>query len=88
MIGGVVVTGGNVVIAGEVAGDLVVLDAKDGKVLYKDNVGDPIAGGTVTYAAHGKQYVATVSGFVGGYYNQVEPTIGGGNTTIRVFGLK
>src|SRR5262245_34644544 len=87
MIGGVAVTGGNVVFAGEVTGDFVVLDAKDGKVLYKHNVGSPIAGGIVSYAAHGKQYAATVSGFVGGYYS-LAPAIGGGNTTVTVFGLK
>jgi hypothetical protein len=53
-----------------------------------DNVGDPIAGGIVSYASGGKQYVAAVSGFVGGYYNQMAPEIGGENPTITVFALK
>jgi alcohol dehydrogenase (cytochrome c) len=42
----------------------------------------------VSYASGGKQYVAAVSGFVGGYYNQMAPEIGGGNPTITVFALK
>lgn len=42
----------------------------------------------MSYAVNGKQYAATVSGFVGGYYNILAPEIGGGNTTITVFGLK
>jgi hypothetical protein len=50
-------------------GNFLVLD--DGKVLCSHNVGGPIAGGIVSYASGGKQYVAAVSGFVGGYYNQI-----------------
>ena len=88
MIGGVAVTGGDVVFAGEITGDFLVLDANNGKVLYRHNLGGPIAGGIVSYASGGKQYVAAVSGFVGGYYNQMAPEIGGGNPTITVFALK
>jgi len=88
MIGGVAVTGGDVVFAGEITGDFLVFDANDGTVLHRHNVGGPIAGGLVSYASGGKQYVAVVSGFVGGYYNQMAPEIGGGNPTIAVFALK
>jgi len=88
MIGGVAVTGGDVVFAGEITGDLLAFDANDGKVLYRHNVGGPIAGCMVSYALGGKQYVAVVSGFVGGYYNQLAPQIGGGKPTITVFALK
>ena len=41
-----------------------MFDAND--ILYKPDVGGPIAGGMVSYASGGKQYVAAVSGFVGG----------------------
>ena len=88
MIGGVAVTGGDGVFAGEITGDLLVFDANDGKVLYRHNVGGSIAGCMVSYALGRKQYVAVVSGFVGGYYNQMAPEIGGGNPTITVFALK
>ncbi len=88
MIGGVVVTGGDVVLASEITGDFLVFDAQDGRILYKHNLGGPAAGGLVSYASGGKQYVAMVSGFVGGYYNQMAPEIGGGNPTITVYALK
>ncbi len=88
MIGGVAVTGGDVVLASEVTGDFLVFDARDGKIVYKHNLGGPAGGGLVSYASGGKQYVAVVSGFVGGYYDQLAPEIGGGNPTITVFALK
>ena len=88
MIGGVAVTGGDLVLTSEITGDFLVLDASDGKVLYKHNLGGPAAGGLVSYASGGKQYVAVVSGFVGGFYNLMAPEIGGGNPTITVFALK
>ncbi len=88
MIGGVAVTGGDVVFAGELTGDFLAFDANNGKVLHRHNVGGPIAGGIVSYASGGKQYVAVVSGFVGGYYAQMAPDIGGGNPSITVFALK
>jgi len=58
----VAVTGGDLVFAGELSGDFVVFDANDGKIPYKHNVGGPIAGGMVSYAAGGEQRVAAVSG--------------------------
>ena len=88
MIGGVAVTGGDVAFAGEITGDFLVFDANDGMVLFGHNVGGPIAGGMVSYASGGKQYVAVVSGFVGGHYNRMTPEIGGANPTITVFALK
>ena len=79
-------TAGNVVLTGELTGDFIVLDARSGKILYRDNVGGPIAGGVITYAAQGVQNVAVVSGYVG-IYNAVAPELGGGNTTVTVFRL-
>jgi alcohol dehydrogenase (cytochrome c) len=88
MIGGVVVTGGDLIFAGELTGDLLVFDATSGKVLHKHNVGNPIAGGVLSYAVNGKQHVAVVSGFVGGAYGQNAKDIGGGNPTITVLALR
>ena len=88
MIGSVTVTGGDVVFAGELTGDFLALDARDGKVVFKHPLDGPAAGGLVSYASRDRQYVAVVSGFVGGYYNQMAPEIGGGNPTITVFALK
>ena len=67
-------------------GDLVALDGKSGKVLFRGGVGGPIAGGVVTYAARNIQHVAVVSGYVG-VFNTLAPEIGGSNPTISVFRL-
>jgi hypothetical protein len=40
----------------------LVFDSASGKVLYKDHTAGSIAGGVITYAANGKQYVALTSG--------------------------
>jgi alcohol dehydrogenase (cytochrome c) len=55
-------TKGNVIFTGELAGDFLALDARDGKVLYQFNTGGAIAAGVVTYEEGGKQYVAVMSG--------------------------
>jgi alcohol dehydrogenase (cytochrome c) len=55
-------TKGNVIFTGELAGDFLALDARDGKVLYQFNTGGAIGGGVVTYEEGGKQYVGVMSG--------------------------
>jgi alcohol dehydrogenase (cytochrome c) len=62
MVSAVTTTKGNVVFTGELSGDFVVLDARDGKVLYRFNTGGGIGGGVVTYEEAGNQYVAVMSG--------------------------
>jgi alcohol dehydrogenase (cytochrome c) len=87
MIAGVTTTEGDLVFTGELTGDLLALDARTGKVLLRRALGDPSAGGVVTYNARGVQNVAIVSGFVG-VYNSIAPEIGGGNTTVTIFSLR
>jgi alcohol dehydrogenase (cytochrome c) len=62
MVGAVTTTSGDVVFTGELTGDFLVLDARDGKELYRFNTGGGIGGGIVTYKEAGKQYVAVMSG--------------------------
>lgn len=62
MLAAVTATKGNVVFTGELTGDFLGLDARDGKVLYRFNTGGAIGGGVVTYEEAGKQYVAVMSG--------------------------
>lgn len=88
VISSVAATGGDLVFVGELTGDFLAFDATDGKLLFKHDLGGPAAGGVVSYAVDGKQYVGVVSGFVGGYYHQLAPAIEGGNPTINVFALK
>ena len=62
MVAAVTATKGNVVFTGELTGDFLALDARDGKVLYRFNTGGAIGGGVVTYQEVGRQYVAVMSG--------------------------
>ena len=81
MIGGVIATAGDVVFTGELNGNFEAFDAKSGNVLYTHSVGGPIAGGLVSYASGGKQYVAVVSGYVG-ISNMAAPDLGRTKPTI------
>ena len=81
MYAAVTPTAGDVLLTGDLDGNLLVLDARDGKELSRFNTGGPIAGGIVTYQKDGKQYVAVASGNSGGSI----PLQGG--ATILIFGL-
>jgi len=81
MYAAVTSTGGNVLLTGDLDGNLLVLDARNGKELSRFNTGGPIAGGIVTYETGGKQYVAVASGNSGGSIPLQ------GSATILIFGL-
>ena len=49
MVASVTPTAGGLVLTGDTKGNFLAFDAKDGKVLLKKNLGDPIGGGIVTY---------------------------------------
>lgn len=69
-------------LTGEAGGDFLALDARNGKVLYRFHAGGPIAGGVVTYAVAGKQFVALASGSLAGFWRR-KP----GSATVFVFAL-
>ena len=64
MLAAVTVTSADLVFTGELGGDFLVLDAKDGGVVFRYHVGSPMNGGIVTYHVAGRQYVAVMSGGV------------------------
>lgn len=82
MVAAVTTTSSDVVFTGELTGDFIVLDARDGKVLYRFNTGGPINGGVVTYSVNGKQYVAAMSGNATSFW-QARP----GSSTAVIFAL-
>ena len=47
---------------GDTKGNFIGFDARDGKVLLKKNLGDPIGGGVITYELGGVQYIAVAGG--------------------------
>lgn len=56
------VTAGNLVLTGDLNGDVLAFDAADGRQLWKHSTGAPVGGGVITYLAGGKQYVAVAAG--------------------------
>ncbi len=62
MLAGVTPTAGGVTFAGDMGGNVLVLDSGTGKLLFKGPTQGSIAGGVVTYAVSGTQYVAATSG--------------------------
>ncbi|MGC1387710.1 MAG: PQQ-binding-like beta-propeller repeat protein [Steroidobacteraceae bacterium] len=62
MVAAVTATKGHVIFTGELTGDFLAFDARNGKELYRFNTGGAIGGGVVTYKEGGKQYVAVMSG--------------------------
>jgi alcohol dehydrogenase (cytochrome c) len=62
MVAAVTATSTDLLFTGELTGDFLALDARDGKVLYRHAVGGAIGNGVITYGVNGKQYVAVTSG--------------------------
>jgi alcohol dehydrogenase (cytochrome c) len=84
MVAAVTTTAGNLVLTGELTGDFVAFDARNGDVVYRFNTGGPVGGGIVTYAAGGKQYIAVASGSPSNFWVERNP----GAPTVVVFTLR
>jgi alcohol dehydrogenase (cytochrome c) len=82
MVAAVTTTSADLVFTGEITGDFIVLDGRDGKALYRFNVGGPINGGVITYSVNGKQYVAVMSGNATAFW-LAKP----GSSTVIIFAL-
>jgi alcohol dehydrogenase (cytochrome c) len=81
LVAGITATSGGVLFTGDLNNDFLVIDARGGKTLYRFNTGGSIGGGVITYAVEGKQYVATTSGVVSGFFG------GTGTSAVIVFAL-
>jgi alcohol dehydrogenase (cytochrome c) len=62
MLAGVTPTASGITLAGDMGGKVLVFDSASGKLLFRDQTQGSIAGGVVTYAVNGTQYVAATSG--------------------------
>jgi alcohol dehydrogenase (cytochrome c) len=82
MLAAVTATSGDLLFTGELGGDFLVLDARDGTVLHRFNTGGTMNGGVVTYQVAGKQYVAAMSGSAT-YFWRTPP----GSATVVIFSL-
>ena len=63
--GGVLTTGGDLVVYGTPEGDLKVVDAKDGKELWHFNTGSGIVAPPITWEQDGEQMISVMSGWGG-----------------------
>jgi alcohol dehydrogenase (cytochrome c) len=59
---GVLSTASDLVFAGSREGYFFALDARDGSLLWKANLGGNVASGPIAYAVNGRQYVAFSAG--------------------------
>ena len=84
MVASVTPTAGGLVLTGDTKGNFIAFDARDGKVLLKKNLGDPIGGGIVTYEIGGIQYVAVA----GGMKNTVTQQTDSGPAWVAILSLK
>ena len=82
MLAAVTATSSDLLFTGELDGDFLVLDGRDGAVLYRFNTGGAMTGGVVTYQTGGKQYVAATSGSAT-FFWRTPP----GSATVIVFSL-
>ncbi|NOT57227.1 MAG: c-type cytochrome, partial [Deltaproteobacteria bacterium] len=64
VVAGITPTAGGVTLTGDMGGNFLVFESATGKVLLKTATGGAIAGGVITYALGGTQYVAITSGNV------------------------
>jgi alcohol dehydrogenase (cytochrome c) len=78
----VTATAGGIVLTGEVLGDIVALDARTGKVLWRDNTGQAIGGGITAYAVSGHERIAVPAGL-----NSPIWPVNGGPARVYVYGL-
>jgi alcohol dehydrogenase (cytochrome c) len=81
LVAGVTVTSGGMLFTGDLNNDFLAIDADTGKTLYRFNTGGSVGGGVISYELGSKQYVATTSGIVSGFFG------GSGTSAVVVFAL-
>jgi alcohol dehydrogenase (cytochrome c) len=81
LVAGITATSGGMLFTGDFNNDFLAIDASNGKTLYRFNTGGTVGGGVISYEIGGKQYVATTSGVVSGFFG------GSGTSAIIVFAL-
>jgi alcohol dehydrogenase (cytochrome c) len=62
ILAGVTPTAGGLVFTVDLGGDFFAFNAETGEQLFTDDIGQPTAGGVITYAVDGTQYVAVAAG--------------------------
>jgi quinohemoprotein ethanol dehydrogenase len=71
--GGVLATGGDLVVQGSPDGLLTFYDSLTGAVLHRLNIGTGIMAAPMTYSLNGRQYIAVLAGMGGGMGSEFPP---------------
>ena len=71
----------SVLFTGDLNNNFLAIDARNGNVLYRFNTGGSVGGGVISYELGNKQYVATTSGVVSGFFG------GSGTSAVIIFAL-
>jgi alcohol dehydrogenase (cytochrome c) len=62
IVAGVTPTGGALVFAADLGGDVLALDQRSGKVLWQTSTGQSIGGGLIVYRAGGQEFLGVAAG--------------------------
>ncbi len=83
VVAGITPTAGGVTFTGDMGGNFIAFESATGKVLLKTATGGALAGGVITYALGGIQYVAITSGNVSSRLSFGE----GGKPSVVIYAL-
>lgn len=81
LVAGINVTSSGLLFTGDLNDNFLAIDAATGATLYSFNTGGTVGGGVLSYEIKGKEYVASTSGVVSGFFG------GNGPSAIVVFAL-
>jgi alcohol dehydrogenase (cytochrome c) len=92
LLASVLATAGDLVFTGDPTGEFFALDARTGRKLWSYQTGSGHRGSSIAYSVHGRQFVATPSGWgsaVAGVMAQLWPEAEGfrGGCTLFAFAL-
>jgi len=81
LVANLTATSGGMLFTGDLDNNFLAIDAQNGKTLYSFNTGGSVGGGVISYELDGKQYVATTSGVISGFFG------GSGTSAVIIFAL-
>ena len=82
MLAAITTTSAELLFTGELTGDFLILDARDGSVLFRHDTGAPNNGGVATYAIDGTQYIAFMAGNTSALWPSMKST-----ASVIIYGL-
>jgi PQQ enzyme-like repeat protein len=82
LVAAVTPSSGGMLLTGDLDNNFLAIDASNGKTLYQFNTGGSVGAGVIAYQLKDKQYVATTSVVVSGFFG------GSGTSAVILFALR